>query len=284
MDVKIRGGVHTPEKHDSAEKHVTGRAEYADDIAAPEGTLHAALGLSTVARGRIKNLDLSEVAAFPGVVGVLTAKDIPGVNDVSSTGRHDDPVFAEEEIAFHGQPVFAVIAETRDAARRAAKKARIDIEELPHVVDVADALEAGYPNVTEPLTLQRGDAAAALESAPHRLKGTMRVGGQDHFYLESHIALAIPGEDDEVTVVSSTQHPSEVQHMVGHVLGVPSNAVTVTVRRMGGGFGGKETQSSLFAAVARGGGEEVRPCGEAPPRPRRGHDRHRQAPRLPDRL
>ncbi|MBB4301870.1 xanthine dehydrogenase large subunit [Rhodobium orientis] len=250
MDLKIRGSVHTPEKHDSAEKHVTGRADYADDIAAPEGTLHAALGLSGVARGRIKSLDLSEVEAFPGVVGVLTARDIPGVNDVSSTGRHDDPVFAEEEIAFHGQPVFAVIAETRDAARRAAKKARIDVEELPHVIDVAEAIEAGYPNVTEPLTLQRGDVGPALEAAPHRLAGTLRVGGQDHFYLESHIALAIPGEDDEVTVVSSTQHPSEVQHMVAHVLGVPSNAVTVAVRRMGGGFGGKETQSSLFAAVA----------------------------------
>ncbi|MCW2306369.1 xanthine dehydrogenase molybdopterin binding subunit [Rhodobium gokarnense] len=250
MDVKIRGGVHAPEKHDSAEKHVTGRADYADDIAAPEGTLHAALGLSTVARGRIKGLDLSDAKTFPGVVGVLTARDIPGVNDVSSTGRHDDPVFAEDEISFHGQPVFAVIAETREAARRAAKMARMDVEELPHVIDVADARDAGYPNVTEPLTLQRGEVGPALDAAPHRLKGTMRVGGQDHFYLESHIALAIPGEDDEVTVVSSTQHPSEVQHMVAHVLGVPSNAVTVTVRRMGGGFGGKETQSSLFAAVA----------------------------------
>ena len=169
---------------------------------------------------------------------------------MSPVGKHDDPVFAEGKVEFHGQPMFAVIAETRDAARRAATLAKVEYRDLPHVTDVAAAVEADYPFVTEPLKLERGEVAPAMAAAPHRLKGRMRVGGQDHFYLEGMIAFAVPGEDDEVTVYSSTQHPSEVQHMVAHVLGVPSNAVTIIVRRMGGGFGGKETQPNLFAAVA----------------------------------
>ena len=169
---------------------------------------------------------------------------------MSPVGKHDDPVFAEGKVEFHGQPMFAVIAETRDAARRAATLAKVEYRDLPHVTDVAEAVEANYPFVVEPLKLERGEVAAAMAAAPRRLKGRMRVGGQDHFYLEGMIAFAVPGEDDEVTVYSSTQHPSEVQHMVAHVLGVPSNAVTIIVRRMGGGFGGKETQPNLFAAVA----------------------------------
>ncbi len=244
----IRGGVHTPQRHDSAHKHVTGEAEYTDDIVEPSDTLHAYLGLSDRAHAEIVSIDLDAVRAAPGVVGVLTAADIPH-NDVSPVGKHDDPIFAEK-VEFHGQPLFAVIAETRDAARRAAKLARVEYRDLPHVTDVAAAVDAGYPHVTEPLKLERGDVEAALAKAPHRLKGQMRVGGQDHFYLEGMIALAVPGEDDDVTVYSSTQHPSEVQHMVAHVLGVPSNAVTIIVRRMGGGFGGKETQPNLFASVA----------------------------------
>lgn len=246
----IKGGVSTEQRHDSGHKHVTGRAEYIDDMVEPTGTLHAYLGLSQNAHATITDIDLSAVLAAPGVVGVLTDKDIPGVNDISSTGRDDEPVLASDKVEFHGQPIFAVVAETRDQARRAAQLATISYDGLPPVLDVADADAAGSPFVTDPLTLQRGDVGPALEGAPHRLKGQMRVGGQDHFYLEGHIAFAVPGEDDEVTVYSSTQHPSEVQHMVGHVLGVPNNAVTVNVRRMGGGFGGKETQSNLFAAIA----------------------------------
>lgn len=247
--VTIRGGVHVEQRHDSAHKHVTGQADYIDDMAAPEGLLHAYLGLASIAHGDIAGMNLDAVRAAPGVVGVLTVDDIPGHNDVSPTGKHDDPVFAQT-VEFHGQPIFAVVAETRAAARSAAALAKVDYTQKPHFTDVADARAAGYPLVTEPLTLKRGDAAQALAAAPRRIRGEMRIGGQDHFYLESHIALAIPGEDDEVTVFSSSQHPSEVQHMVAHVLGVQSNAVTVNVRRMGGGFGGKETQSNLFAAVA----------------------------------
>ncbi|OCW55555.1 xanthine dehydrogenase molybdopterin binding subunit [Hoeflea olei] len=246
----ISGGAHTTRAHDSAHKHVTGSADYIDDMPEPEGTLHGYLGLSDRAHAKITSLDLDPVRASDGVVLVLTGADVPGVNDISPSGRNDEPVLAENEVLFHGQPVFAVIARTRDQARRAARKAKIGYEDLAHVTDVRDAIDAGYPHVTDPLKLERGDVAAGLAAAPRRLKGAIRIGGQDHFYLEGHIAMAIPGEDDEVTVWSSTQHPSEVQHMVAHALGTVSNAVTVQVRRMGGGFGGKETQSNQFAAIA----------------------------------
>ncbi len=245
-----RGAGNAAVAHESGAKHVTGRAEYIDDMPEPAGLLHAALGLSERAHARIVAVDFAAVAAAPGVIGVLTAADIPGHNDVSPVGRHDDPVFAADVVEFHGQPMFAVIAETRDAARRAARLATVTYDDLPHAIDVTEALAAGYPMVTDPLKLERGDVGRGMAASAHRLEGRMRVGGQDHFYLEGQIALAIPGEDDDVTVFSSTQHPSEVQHMVAHVLGVASHAVTVNVRRMGGAFGGKETQSNLFAAVA----------------------------------
>ena len=247
---EISGGAHTPRKHDSAHKHVTGSADYIDDMAEPAGTLHGYLGLAERAHARITAIDLDPVRAAPGVVAVLTAADVPGSLDISSNGSGDEPLFATETALFHGQPVFAVIAETRELARRAAKKAVIGYEDLPHVTDVRAAMEAEYPLVTKPLKLERGDIEAGLAAAPRRLQGEMRIGGQDHFYLEGHIAFAIPGEDDEVTVWSSTQHPSEVQHIVAHALGTVSNAVTVQVRRMGGGFGGKETQSNQFAVIA----------------------------------
>ncbi|MBA3324998.1 MAG: xanthine dehydrogenase molybdopterin binding subunit [Rhodobacteraceae bacterium] len=246
----ISGGAHAALAHESGAKHVTGAAEYIDDMPAPAGLLHACLGLAQRAHARIVGMDLGAAAAAPGVVGVLTAADIPGANDVSPVTRHDDPVFATGEAQFHGQPIFAVIAETRDAARRAAALAKVDYEDLPHAIDVAEAAAAGYPLVVEPLKLERGDVARAMAASPRRLGGQLRVGGQDHFYLEGQIALAIPGEDDDVTVFSSTQHPSEVQHMVAHVLGLSSHSVTVNVRRMGGAFGGKETQSNIFAVVA----------------------------------
>ncbi|WP_116654535.1 xanthine dehydrogenase molybdopterin binding subunit [Pelagibacterium sediminicola] len=246
----IRGGVHISQRHDSAHKHVAGTAEYIDDMVEPTGTLHAYLGLSTSAHGEIVAIDLDAVRAAPGVVGVLTAGDVPGHNDVSPVGKHDEPIFAEGKVSFWGQPMFAVIAETRDQARRAAHRAKVEYRELPFAGDVAAARAAGGELVTENMTLKRGDVAAGLASAPRRIAGTVTMGGQDHFYLEGQIAMAVPGEDDEVTLYSSTQHPSEIQHMVGHALGVPSNAVNVISRRMGGGFGGKETQGNLFAVVA----------------------------------
>ncbi|RMC34979.1 xanthine dehydrogenase molybdopterin binding subunit [Paracoccus alkanivorans] len=249
-DIAIKGLAHSETIHDSAVKHVTGRAEYTDDLAEPHGLIHAYLGLSQCAHGRITGMDFTETLAAPGVIGLLTAKDIPGVNDVSPNGKDDDPVFAEGEVKFWGQPVFAVIAETRDQARRAAHKAKISYEELPFALDPVAARDAGMDYVTEPLTLKRGDAGAGMAAAPRRIKGRFGIGGQDHFYLEGQIAMAVPGEDEDVVVNVSTQHPSEVQHMVAHVLDVPSHSVVVNVRRMGGGFGGKETQMNLFACVA----------------------------------
>ncbi len=246
----IAGGVATEQRHDSAHKHVTGTAVYIDDMPEPAGLLHGCLGLSTVTHGRIRRMDLRAVRSAPGVVDVLTAKDIPGENDISPTGRHDEPVLADGVVQFFGQPIFCVIAKTREEARRATRFAKVEYEELPFILDVAELDPVKGKLVTPPLTLKRGDAKAAIEKAPKRIKGRMRLGGQDHFYLEGQIALAVPGEDQDVTVYSSTQHPSEVQHMVSHALGVPSNAVTVEIRRMGGGFGGKETQGNQFAALA----------------------------------
>ncbi|MEM8794930.1 MAG: xanthine dehydrogenase molybdopterin binding subunit [Pseudomonadota bacterium] len=247
---EVSGGVHQAVEHDSALKHLTGRAVYIDDLEAPSSLAHAYLGLADCARGKVNNLDLSAVIACDGVIGVITPADILGDNDISPTHKHDEPILAEETVSFHGQALFAVIAESRDAARRAARRANIEITRLSPAIDALDAVEQDYPLVTPPLTLRRGDAAAALEGAEHRVRGRLFVGGQDHFYLEGHIALAIPGEDDQMTVWSSTQHPSEVQHMVAQALGTSAAAITVNVRRMGGAFGGKETQSNQFAVIA----------------------------------
>lgn len=242
--------VHKSIAQDSAHKHVAGSAEYIDDMVMPEGTCHAYLGLSENAHAKITSMDLEAVKSAPGVLCVLTAADVTGVNEVSSVGAEDEPLFPTETVEFWGQPLFAVVAETRDQARRASKLAEIGYEDLDAVTDVDAALAADAKMVTEPLKLERGDVAAGFEHAKNRLSGSMQIGGQDHFYLESHIAMAVPGEDDDVTIYASTQHPSEIQHMVSHVMGVPSNAVTVFQRRMGGGFGGKETQGNLFASVA----------------------------------
>ncbi|MBW8723771.1 MAG: molybdopterin-dependent oxidoreductase, partial [Inquilinus limosus] len=246
---RIDGAVHDPRRHDSAHKHVSGEAVYIDDIPEPAGLLHVCLGLSEKAHARIRSVDLAKVRTAPGVVRVFTAADVPGENDIGCNHLGDEPLFATELVQHVGQPVFAVAAETRDQARRAARLAVIDYEELAPVLDY-DVARAAGTLVTKPMTLQRGDAKAAIAAAARRVDGRMRIGGQEHFYLESQVALALPGEDGDVTVHSSTQHPSEVQHIVAAVLDVPDAAVTVEIRRMGGGFGGKETQANLFAATA----------------------------------
>jgi xanthine dehydrogenase, molybdopterin binding subunit len=246
----INGPMHAPLRHDSAHKHVTGTADYIDDIPEPIGTLHMGLGLSDRAHAELVSIDLSGVETAPGVVCVLTGDDIPGFNDVASTGRHDEPLLATRDVQFHGQPIFAVVAETRDQARRAARLARIEYRDLPHWTDIDGARDNGAPLVVEPMVLKRGEPETEIEKAPLRIQGSMSIGGQEHFYLEGQIALAIPGEDEDIIVWSSTQHPSEVQHMVAHVLGIANNAVEVRTRRMGGGFGGKETQGNHFAALA----------------------------------
>ncbi len=240
--------VYKPLPHDSGAKHVQGAAEYIDDIPEPAGTLYIAVGGAPIARGTIRRIDVSEVRTAPGVVAVITAEDIPGRNDISPATA-DEPVFAQTRIDFHSQPVFAVVATTRDAARRAVLRGKIDAEAEKPNVTVAQGKTAGEIVLAD-YAFINGDVAAALAQAPLRSAGTLQVGGQEHFYLEGQVALAVPGEDGAVLVYSSTQHPSEVQHIVARVLGVPDSFVTCTVRRMGGGFGGKETQATQWAVIA----------------------------------
>lgn len=247
-DIQTLNAVSRPLPHDSARAHVAGRALYTDDMPEAAGMLHGAFGLSKEAHAKILSLDLSAVRAAPGVVAVFSAADIPGRNDVSPFAG-DDRLFAEGEVIYHGQAVFLVVATSYQAARRAAKLGRIDYEKLPPLLSIEDALAA--ESVIEPVqTMGRGDVTADLAAAPRRVKGTLEIGGQDHFYLEGQIAIATPQEEGQVHVLSSTQHPSEVQHIVARVLGLADAEVTVEVRRMGGGFGGKETQASLFATAA----------------------------------
>ena len=234
--------------HDSAHLHVAGLARYVDDEPEEQGTLHLAFGLSSEARARIAGMDLEGVWAFPGVVAVYTAADIPGENNVGPIA-HDDRVLADGEVISHGQPVFLVAAETRLAARKAARLAKVSYEPLEPAITVEAARAAGS-RIEADQRMAQGDAAAALEVAPHRLAGTLRIGAQDHFYLEGQVAFTRGGEDGQIHVVSSSQHPSEVQHLVAHLLGKQSADVTVEVRRMGGAFGGKESQAALFAAAA----------------------------------
>ena len=245
---KIRGGVHGVLVHDSAAKHVAGSAVYIDDIPEPPGMLHVHIAMSTRPHAKIVGIDLDAVRAAPGVACVLTAQDVPGINDVSPV-KGDDPMFADGLVEYAGQSILAVAAKTIDQARAAAELAKIDYEDLTPLISVDDAMEAGS-FVLPDYKMALGDSREALGSAENRVSGRFRVGGQDHFYLEGMIALAVPGEDSDVHVYSSTQHPSEVQHNVAKVLGVPEHAVTIELRRMGGGFGGKESQPSLMAGVA----------------------------------
>ena len=247
----VRVGISRP--HESAHLHVAGEATYVDDLPEAAGTLHAALGLSPVSRGRLKAFDAAGIVAMPGVVAVLTAADIPGSNDCGSI-VHDDPILADGELRYLGQPVFAVIARTRDEARRAAGRAKevLDVEPLPPVLTQRQA-HANGQYVLPPMHMTRdtaGGARRAIDAAPYRLQGTFEVGGQEQFYLEGQISYAIPTEDGGMHVHCSTQHPTEMQHLVAHALGLQAHHVRVECRRMGGGFGGKESQSALFACVA----------------------------------
>ncbi len=235
--------------HDSAERHVLGVATFIDDIREPAGTLHLAPGFAPVAAGRITSLDLDPVRAAEGVVTVLTAADIPGLNDVSPKEIGDEPLLATDQVNFYGQVLFAVVAESRDQARRAARLARIDSAPSMPTIDVDDAL-ASDATVLPDYVFERGELGDEMPRAPRRASGEFRIGGQEHFYLEGQVALALPNELGEMTVHSSTQHPTEVQHVVAHVLGIQDKDVVVEVRRMGGGFGGKESQATQWAALA----------------------------------
>ncbi len=244
----IKGAVHKDLRHDSAHKHVAGSAVYIDDISEAKDMLHMYVAMSDKAHAEITEMDLSAVRSAQGVEAVITVKDIPGHNDVSPFAG-DDPLFSEGTVEYIGQPIFAVAAESMAEAIAAAKLAKITYAEKPHYLDI-DAAEAAGLKIEDSQFMEQGKAESALASAKNRLQGQFYIGGQDHFYLEGQIALATPLEDGDVHVFSSTQHPSEVQHLVAHVLGRPTNAVTVEVRRMGGGFGGKETHPAMFASMS----------------------------------
>ena len=245
---RIKGDIRTARQHDSAHKHVAGSAIYVDDISTPDNTLVVLIGQSPHAHARITGMDLSAVVAADGVVAVLTHADIPGVNDCSPV-YGDDPVLAADVVSYVGQAVFAIVAETMRAARDALPLAQVDYEPLPAILTIDQAMQAGSwlgPSVT----MESGNPDTALAGASQSLSGRIEIGGQEHFYLEGQAALAIPGEDRDVTLHCSTQHPSEIQHKVADCLGLPNHAVTVETRRMGGAFGGKESQGNLPAILS----------------------------------
>jgi len=237
--------------HESARAQVAGAAHYIDDQPEVKGTLYAAPILSTVAHGRLNGVDPAAALALPGVRGIVLAGDVPG-DRILAAFAHDEPVFAEGTVQYIGQVIGLVVADSVMAARRAARLVQLDITPLPAVLTVQQALKEEH-FVLPPVFVRRGDAQAALASAPHRLQGAFEVGGQEHFYLEGQIAYAIPLEQRQWCIHSSTQHPGEVQHWVAHALGIDNHAVRVECRRLGGGFGGKETQAghlAVWAAVA----------------------------------
>ncbi len=236
--------------HDSAALHVQGSAVYIDDMREPDGTLHVVPGYAARgARGRIVSLDLDAVRRAPDVVAVLTAGDIPGVNDCSPA-LGDDPILAADRIDFHGQVIFAVVGKTREAARRAARLAQIEIAVEKPAISADDALAMETQDVLPAYAFKRGNPAKVLKGAAHRIDESFLIGGQEHFYLEGQAALAVPEERGGMTVYSSTQHPTEVQHCIARMLQVPDAMVVCECRRMGGGFGGKESQAAQWAALA----------------------------------
>jgi xanthine dehydrogenase large subunit len=243
-----QGAAYAPHPHESAHLHVAGEATYVDDIPELAGTLHCALGLSQKAHARIQSLDLAAVRAAPGVVAVMTAQDIPGANDCGPI-IHDDPIFADGVVLYIGQPIFAVVAESYDAARRAARTGVVEYAELPAVLTPQEA-KRQQSYVLPPMRLTRGDPEGALADAPRTMAGEFYVGGQEQFYLEGQVSYAVPKEGDCLHIYCSTQHPTEMQNVVCHALNLRANQVLVEMRRMGGGFGGKESQSALFCCVA----------------------------------
>jgi len=228
---------------------VSGEAVYVDDMLEPAGLLHAQIGMSTKAHAGLVGLALDAARSAPGVRAILTAADIPGQNDFGHAGREDDRVFAEDVVEYVGQSMFCVVADTYENARKAARLGTARYEERTPILHIDDAIDKGSL-LCPPHRIERGDAASALERAPNRICGRVSCGGQEHFYLEPQVSMAVPEEDGDVHIYCATQDPSAVQHIVARILGKPANGVTVEVRRMGGAFGGKETLATHYAAVA----------------------------------
>ena len=246
---EILGGVSNAFSHDSAVKHVTGKAIYVDDILEPRDTLHLAVGIAPFTKGEISSIDLTDVRMLPGVVETLVADDIPGQNDFSPTHSGDDLVLVDNYVEYFGQPVFCVIAKTYEEARWAAKRGKIKGKSSRPILNISEAI-AKENFISASHTMKRGDPKNMMKKAKKIVSGSIHVGGQDHFYLEGQIALAIPMESGGVFIQCSSQHPSEVQHNVAKILDVPAHSIIVEVRRMGGGFGGKESQPAQWAALA----------------------------------
>ncbi len=245
--------------HDSARRHVRGEAIYIDDMPDLPGTLHIAPVLSPVAHGKIKSIDASKAMEASGAVCFLAAQDIPGKNEAAPI-LSGEPIFAESVVEHVGQIIGAVAATSFAEAIQAARLVELDFETSAPCLNVEDAFANGSKTCATQ-KLKDGDAQSAISSAPHKLSGRVEMGGQDHFYLEGHVAYALPGEDDEMTVWSSTQHPTEVQIHVALALGLKNHNVDVQVRRMGGAFGGKESQATIIAAIAALAAHKTkRPC------------------------
>lgn len=234
--------------HDSARGHVAGESIYIDDLAAQKNELLVDFFWSPVSHGRLRSLDLSEAEKVPGVVGLYTYKDLGGHNNFGPIIA-DEVLLVEELCEFIGHPIVVIAAETRRALRQAKKAIKADIEEMPAIFTIDEAIEKkqflGMPRL-----IKRGDLAVGFKQAKHTLEGTWVNLGQDHFYLESQAAIAYPGEFNQLVVHSSTQHPTEVQEVIAHVLGLNMNQVIVVTKRMGGGFGGKESQATHPAVMA----------------------------------
>ncbi|WP_045158914.1 xanthine dehydrogenase molybdopterin binding subunit [Stutzerimonas stutzeri] len=245
-------GVGRSVKHDSAPKHVSGEAVYVDDRLEFPNQLHVYARMSERAHARIVSIDTSPCYQIPGVAIAITAKDVPGQLDIGAV-MPGDPLLADGKVEFIGQPVIAVAADSLETARKAAMAAIIEYEDLEPVLDVVEALHKKH-FVLDSHTHKRGDSATALASAPRRLQGSLHIGGQEHFYLETQVSSVMPTEDGGMIVYTSTQNPTEVQKLVAEVLGVPMNRIVIDMRRMGGGFGGKETQAAgpacLCAVIA----------------------------------
>jgi xanthine dehydrogenase large subunit len=247
---KVQGNspIGVSQEHESANRQVSGSARYVDDIPVPYNVAHAAVGLSNVAKGIIKSIDLSEVLKSDGVIDVITIKDVPGHTDIAPV-FDGDPVLADDNILFHGQPIFAVLANTVIQARNATIKAKIEIQQQPAVL-TTELAKLNEDFVRPPHYMKQGDVDSAMASSDYQLDGYLSVGGQEHLYLEGQVSMAIPEEQDRMLIHTSSQHPSEVQKLVAEVLGIALNRVTVDMRRMGGGFGGKETQAAQWACLA----------------------------------
>lgn len=251
MTTPIHPTAGEPLPHESATAQVSGSARYVDDIEEVRGTLYAAPIISPIAHGRLIAIDTSPAIESPGVVRIIKAEDIPG-GKFLPTAAHDEPILAVEDVLHIGQVIGLVVADSMSHARHAAAKIRLDIEEKPPILDVWQAVDQEH-FVLPPARVQRGNAADAISRAPHQLTSTFSVGGQEHFYLEGQVAYALPQEQQQWLIFSSTQHPGEVQHWVSHALGIDNHRVRVECRRMGGGFGGKESQAgqaAVWAAIA----------------------------------